>query len=298
MLELHRDQLATLQAVLETGSFDAAAKRLHVSQPAVSQRIKALEQAVGRVLLKRTRPLEPTDSARVLLRHTTQLALLEAEVLAELGLGPGDHPAPTLTVVVNADSLATWFLDALVAADREHDLDVEVLREDEFHATRYLADGTVMAAVSARPFDVRGCTTTRLGTMRYLPCASPAFVARHFPDGITPAGLGRAPVIGFDRRDELQARFYRRLTKRDLRTRRRVVPGSTEFRSAVVRGLGWGVLPELHCQELLESGDVVLLFPDRHLDVPLFWQTWRVAPAALDALTAVVVATAARSLRP
>jgi LysR family transcriptional regulator (chromosome initiation inhibitor) len=296
MEEFHREQLATLQAVVETGSFDAAAERLHVSQPAISQRIKALEQTVGRVLLKRTRPLEPTESARVLLRHAIQLSLLEAEVLAELGLGAGDTTAPALTVVVNADSLSTWFLDALVTADRDHGLDVEVLREDEFHATRHLIDGTVMAAVTAQPTDVRGCTTTRLGTMRYLPCASPDFVARHLPEGITPAALGRAPVVEFDRRDELQARFQRSLTRREPGPRRRYVPASAEFRTAVVRGLGWGLLPEQHCLELLASGDLARISPTRHLDVPLFWQTWRVAPAGLEALTGIVVATAAAAL--
>jgi len=296
MKEFHREQLATLQAVVETGSFEAAAERLHVSQPAVSQRIKALEQSVGRVLLKRTRPLEPTGSARALLRHATQLALLEADVVAELGLGADAARSPLLTVVVNADSLATWFLDVLVDADREHGLDVEVLREDEFHATGHLLDGTVMAAVTAQPLDVRGCRTTRLGTMRYLPCASPDFVARHLPDGVTPAALGEVPVAEFDRRDELQARFYRRVARRELGSRRRYFPASADFRAAIVRGLGWGLLPEQHCQQLLAEGQLVRLLPAQHLDVPLFWQTWRVAPAALDRLTETVAARAATAL--
>lgn len=300
MAFLHRDQIATLEAVVAAGSFEAAASRLNISQPAVSQRIKALEQHVGRVLLKRGRPLEPTESGRTLLRHATQLALLEDEVFAELGIGSGTArpEEPTrLVVVVNSDSLSTWFMDALVEADRRRPLSIEVLREDEFHATRHLADGTVMAVVSAHPHDVRGCSTTRLGALRYLPCASPGFVERHFRDGVSLAALGRAPVVRFDRRDALQTTFYRRQARRNLEAPGHYVPASSEFRTAVVRGLGWWMLPEQHCAELVGSGDLIELLPGRHLDVPLYWQTWRVAPAALAELTDIVVATAAASLR-
>lgn len=49
-------QLATFQAVIEGGSFEAAARTLHVTPSAVSQRIKALEQAVGQVLVRRRTP--------------------------------------------------------------------------------------------------------------------------------------------------------------------------------------------------------------------------------------------------
>lgn len=53
---LGADQLAALAAVIECGSFDAAADRLHVTPSAVSQRIKALESRVGQVLVVRDKP--------------------------------------------------------------------------------------------------------------------------------------------------------------------------------------------------------------------------------------------------
>ncbi len=49
---LGADQLAVLAAVVEFGSFDTAAERLHVTPSAVSQRIKALEQRVSQVLVR------------------------------------------------------------------------------------------------------------------------------------------------------------------------------------------------------------------------------------------------------
>ena len=53
MLRVPADLALTLATVLDEGSLDAAARRLHVTPSAVSQRIKALEEHVGRVLLVR-----------------------------------------------------------------------------------------------------------------------------------------------------------------------------------------------------------------------------------------------------
>ena len=81
------EQLAAFAAVIELGSFDAAADRLHLTPSAVSQRIKALEQRVGQVLVVRQKPCIATPAGVPLLRLATQTALLEAEALAEMGGG-------------------------------------------------------------------------------------------------------------------------------------------------------------------------------------------------------------------
>ena len=49
---MHPDQLATLEAIAETGTFEAAAARLGISPSAASQRIRALESALGRILIQ------------------------------------------------------------------------------------------------------------------------------------------------------------------------------------------------------------------------------------------------------
>jgi LysR family transcriptional regulator (chromosome initiation inhibitor) len=53
-------QLETLVAVVDCGGFVRAAARLGVTQSAVSQRIRGLEEAAGAVLLQRTVPTAPT----------------------------------------------------------------------------------------------------------------------------------------------------------------------------------------------------------------------------------------------
>lgn len=86
MAELPLDQVRTLLAVVDEGTFDAAATALHVTPSAVSQRVKALEQRTGRVLLTRTKPVRPTESGEIVVRFARRLARLERDARAELGM--------------------------------------------------------------------------------------------------------------------------------------------------------------------------------------------------------------------
>src|ERR1700754_1987518 len=88
---LGADQLAAFAAVIEHGSFDAAAANLHVTPSAVSQRIKALEQRVGQVLVRREKPCVATPAGVPLLRMAAQTAVLESEALAEMSGGPSER---------------------------------------------------------------------------------------------------------------------------------------------------------------------------------------------------------------
>ncbi|MEU7021247.1 LysR family transcriptional regulator ArgP [Streptomyces sp. NPDC046203] len=302
MEELPLDQVRTLLAVVDEGSFDAAAAALHVTPSAVSQRIKALEQRTGRVLLMRTKPVRATESGEVVLRFARQLARLERDALAELGLAAERGPA-RIPVAVNADSLATWFLPALTRVPEERPVCFELYREDESHTTALLREGRVMAAVTSSPDPVAGCTVRMLGLARYLAVATPEFAARHLtgslpgsPTGSLAEDLSEAPTVVFDRRDELQDTFVRSLTRgRSGAGRiRHMVPASDAFRDAVAAGLGWGLVPEPQAAPLLRTGRLVELAPDRPLDVPLYWQQWKLDSPALSAVAEV----AAESLLP
>ncbi|MFF9063533.1 LysR family transcriptional regulator ArgP [Streptomyces sp. NPDC014882] len=298
MTDLPLDQVRTLLAVVDEGTFDAAAAVLHVTPSAVSQRVKALEQRTGRVLLLRTKPVRPTESGEIVVRFARQLARLERDTRSELGMSGAGEPT-RVTVAVNADSLATWFLPALTDVPREPAFCFELHREDETRTAELLREGLVMAAVTSLPDAVTGCSVRSLGSMRYFAAASPGFAAA-FLDGV-PLGeaLARAPVVTFDRRDDLQDAFVRRLRRgSDGASRlRHAVPTSEGFLDAVAAGLGWGMVPELQAQRLLTAGRLVSLVPERPLDVPLFWQQWKLDSPALAAVTAAVAETAAKTLR-
>ncbi|MFJ2738593.1 LysR family transcriptional regulator ArgP [Streptomyces sp. NPDC087440] len=306
MEELPLDQVNTLLAVVDEGTFDAAASVLHVTPSAVSQRIKALEQRTGRVLLMRSKPVRPTESGQVVVRFARQLALLERGARAELGLsvGPGERQGPTrLAIAVNADSLATWFLPSLTRVPPEPPLCFELHREDEGHTTALLREGQVMAAVTSSPHPVAGCSVRGLGQMRYLPVASPEFEERYLASGRLVERLQEAPVMSFDRRDELQDVFLRSLAGErtpppTVSAFRHYMPTSEGFCAAIAAGLGWGLVPETHALPLLRSGALTLLATDRTLDVPLFWQQWKLDSPALAAVAAAVITTAAEELLP
>ncbi|MEV7671682.1 LysR family transcriptional regulator ArgP [Streptomyces sp. NPDC088752] len=296
MDDLPLDQVRTLLAVVDEGTFDAAAAALHVTPSAVSQRVKALEQRTGRVLLMRVKPVRPTESGEVVVRFARQLARLERDARAELGLAAGQGPV-RIPVAVNADSLATWFLPALTRVPQDPPICFELHREDEAHTTALLREGQVMAAVTSSPDPVAGCTVRRLGLARYRAVAAPGFVARHLTGSLAD-DLREAPLVTFDRRDGLQDAFVRSLTRgRSSAGRiRHLVPTSDGFRDAVAFGLGWGMVPEPQAEPLLRSGRLVELAPERPLDVPLYWQQWKLDSPALSALAEVVATAAAEAL--
>lgn len=288
--------IETLSAVVRDGTFDAAARSLHVTPSAVSQRIKALEQRVGRVLVVRSKPVQATEAGEALLRLGQQLALLEDETLRQLGTERDDERPTTLSIAVNADSLSTWILPPLARVAARESIVFDLIRDDQDHTAGLLASGTVMAAVASDATPVPGCTSTPLGRMRFRACATPTFAARWFPDGPTAAALDRAPRIDFDRKDTLQAGFARRLARRAVDPPRHFVPASADFAAATRLGMGWGMLPAEHSTAPLESGELVDLAPGRHLDVPLHWQQWNLRSSLIDTVAEEVKSEALRVL--
>ena len=273
-------QLDALSRAVSEGTFEAAARALHVTPSAVSQRIKALERTTGQILLSREKPVRPTAAGESLLRLAVQVRALVDDAARELGGGgsdasatPGAPAVPVVPLAVNADSLATWVLPALAGVRSPAVFDLH--RDDQEHTVELLRRGTVMAAITSSPDAVAGCTVERLGTMRYRPLASPAFVRRWFADGPTPAALGLAPVVVFDRSDALQDRYLRRRRVR-ANPPRQHVPASADFHEAVRLGLGWGMLPDQQAAAELRDGSLVELETGAVVDVRLHWQQWRI----------------------
>ncbi len=295
--ELPLDQVRTLLAVVDEGTFDAAASALHVTPSAVSQRVKALEQRTGRVLLLRTKPVRTTESGEVVVRFARQLARLERDARAELGMS-GAGEATRVSIAVNADSLATWFLGALTRVPRELRVGFELRREDEDHTAALLREGLVMAAVTSSPDAVPGCSVRALGRMRYLPVANPEF---------RDAYLGVRCGMRWPRR-----RWSRSTGSTTFRTRLWSGWGggrgwggcgaaSCAHLGGVSRGggcgVGVGMVPEMQAAPLVRAGRLVNFAPSRSVEVPLYWQQWRLDSPALAAVAGAVLGVAGEVLR-
>lgn len=295
-MSLDPAQLSTFHAVVTDGSFEAAARSLHVTPSAVSQRIKALEQTVGQVLIRRAKPCEPTEAGRALVRLAGQISLLEREALdAARGQLAGDRNRTRVAVVVNADSLATWFMPALAALPA--DLGFEVFKDDQEYTAEILRAGTAMAAVTAQHVAVQGCRVERLGAMRYLAVASPQLYASSFAGRSIVAAFESTPVVLLNRKDQLQHRFIAAVSRRRLDPPVHYIPSAWAFIEAIRLGLGWGLMPEQVARDDIAAGRCVDVAPGRHQDVPLYWQYWRLESTALSTLTAAVRAAAQDALR-
>jgi len=292
MIAVSPEQALTLAMISTEGTFDAAAQRLHLTPSAVSQRVHALELAIGRPVLRRVRPVELTSAGEAVVRFARQLELLSVDLSDQLE-PDADGNAPRITLVVNSDSLHTWALPALVEAG--HRVQLTILREDQDHSLELVRRGTAHGAVTATAARVPGCTSRPLGVMRYRPVCTPDFAARWFPQGATAAALSAAPVVVYDQKDDLQDRFLRHRRRASLQAPRHHVPATHEFGQAIQLGLGWGMLPDLQLAQLA-PGTLAPLTPSAHLDVPLYWQQWRLTTTALDRVAAAIT-EAARALR-
>jgi LysR family transcriptional regulator, chromosome initiation inhibitor len=282
-----------LAMVVQAGGFDRAAAVLHITQSAVSQRVRLLEEQTGRILLARTTPPRPTAAGKRLIKHYRLVEQLEAE-LNETVDAVGEHGYRTLSIGINADSLATWFLAAVtpLLKSARMVLDIQVDDQDETH--RLLRDGEVAGCISTRAVPAQGCRVIPLGEMPYRLYAAPAFICRHFPDGLTHGAVGKAPALIFNRKDRLLHRFLDEyLGGIDDGFPRHYLPSSEAFVEAIAAGIAYGVLPDLQALPLAEDGRLVDLFPGCAVYVALYWHCWGVAARPLRRLTDALAAGAA-----
>ena len=288
---MQADQLRALLAIVDTGTFEAAARALRVTPSAVSQRIKALESQIGRLVVRRTQPCRATDAGQVLVRMARQLVALEADALAELD--PAAASRSELPVAINADSLATWFVPVLATVAGWPDTELRLHVEDEQHSAALLRAGDVIGAVTSQPVATQGCAVRRLGTMRYVPVATAELRDAHLRGGRL--DWASMPVIRFNAKDDLQLEF---LAGHGLAGPPPVhqVPSSEGFLSAVRAGLGWGMVPARQLDDA-DRGRLVRLAGREHVDVALFWQSWRLRSPRIERFADALVAAAAAGLR-
>lgn len=281
--------LEALCMVVEAGGFEKAARALHLTQSAISQRVRQLEEQRGQILLVRSSPPRATTAGQVLLKHFRQVRMLESG----LSSAPGGGASEILALAVNADSLATWFLPAVEPFVREHGVLLDLTTDDQDETHKLLRDGDVVGCVSARSESMQGCSTTYLGCMNYRLLASPAFARRWFPDGLTPEAVRRAPAVTYNRVDESANVILKAaLGKAPTGLPTHYVPSSEQFARVIVNGWGYGTLPDCQSREHLAAGRLVDLADEHVLPVRLYWHCWNLDSPLLHALTETLVESA------
>ena len=289
--------LSALAAVVEQAGFERAAQVLGLSQSAISQRIKLLEARIGQPVLIRATPPTPTEIGRRLLNHVQQVRLLERDLQSAVPALDDEGLPERLRIALNADSLATWWAPAVGDFCAEQHLLLDLVVEDQTVGLKRMRAGEVAACLCASERPVAGARSVLLGAMRYRALASPAFIARHFPDGVSAALLSKTPALVFGPDDFLQHRYLAALGV-DGGFEHHLCPSSEGFIRLAEAGLGWGLVPELQVREQLERGMLVELLPDKPIDVPLYWHHWRNGGQLLSQLTEHLSRSASRWLGP
>jgi LysR family transcriptional regulator (chromosome initiation inhibitor) len=294
-MQLDPRRTQALLAVIDTGSFEQAAAELHLTASAVSQRVRALETALGTPLVVRTRPCRTTPAGQRLMQYLRRVKALEEDLRADF---TGGSDPLAVTIAVNADTLASWLLPALAGFIIEERILLDLTVDDQDHTYALLEAGLALGCVSTEAKPMRGCQAQPLGIMRYRCMAAPAFRDRWFAKGMTRAAVQQAPVVEFNRKDRLQADFLQRhygLMPGSYASH--FVPASEAFMRAIELGLGWGMLPEVQMAALQRQGTLVDIAPHRPADVRLFWHTWKVQSPRMELLSEALLKAAGRVLR-
>jgi LysR family transcriptional regulator (chromosome initiation inhibitor) len=300
MLRYDYDSLAILAAVVREGSFESAARALQVTQSAVSQRIRTLEEKVGSVLIVRGRPCVPTEAGLQLCRHVEQVTLLQHELADRMDslLGSGDATAATIRIGVNNDSLATWFPGVIRRAAEELRVRFDILPDDQDHTERSLKQGDALAVVTTLETPIQGCRRVSLGSMEYIAVASPAFHKAHFAKGVTLEALSTAPGLAFDRKDTIQDQWMSLAFGQTVPLSAHLVPSYEGYIACCLNSAGWGLVPGNAGWAHVRRGELVELVPGRSVKVALHWQASTQASEILRRLGEVVLEEARENLLP
>ncbi|WP_020674976.1 LysR family transcriptional regulator ArgP [Geopsychrobacter electrodiphilus] len=275
--------LTSLATVIDEGGFERAGQVLHLTQSAVSQRVRQLEDRLGQILLIRSQPPEPTEAGRQLLRHYHQVRLLENALPAAL-LNETDASPLSLSLGLNADSLATWFWQAGEAFLARRGVLFNLRVDDQDVTLQMLKKGEVVGCISATSTPLQGCRCIYLGTMVYRLLARPAYIARWFPQGLTAAAVSQAPAAIFGRHDALQFRLLSKVLGPKLPPlHAHYVPSPEAFADAIYRGLAYGAIPDLQSKAWLDKGELVEVIPQQE-NVRLYWHCWNLSSELLNEL--------------
>lgn len=291
-------QLQALVAVIEEASFERAAIRLNITQSAVSQRLKQLEEKLGQTLIVRTTPLTATAAGQQLLKHHQQVSLLEKELTDSLAL---EHQQgySSIAIGLNADSLATWFLDALQPLLMEDKVLLDLKVDDQDQTHHFLKTGQVAGCISASPNPIQGCHCIPLGAMIYRCLASPGYMQRYFPNGPTDAAFRTAPVAEFSNKDELQNRYLKKFFQvGPSQYPKHRIPSTESFFQMIIQGIACGMIPDQQSATHLANGEVVDIAPGCYLEVPLYWHVWNLNTGLYRKITAALCTTAEQYLSP
>ena len=99
-----------------------------------------------------------------------------------------------ISLAVNADSIATWFIEAITPVLRDHLIELDLIIEHEERTLDKLRRGEAIGAVTVMEKPLKGYRSFKLGEMKYCLVASKGFQQKYFPGGVNQSSLKMAPM--------------------------------------------------------------------------------------------------------
>jgi DNA-binding transcriptional LysR family regulator len=289
------DRLQALRAVAQSGGFSTAANALGLTQPAVSNRIRHLEQELGVSLLERLgKTARPTPAGAQLIAAAAR-ALIELDAaLDAIALRRGEVAGP-LSLATGAT--ATKHLLPPVAADlraRHPGIDLRIITGNTVDLLPGIIDGDIDLGLLTGPIRDRRLATRAFFRDR-LVCIT--------PPGEAPAARRLAPrhfagrqLVLYDRGGSIRGAIDTWLGAADRRVRVTDI-GSADAQVAFVRaGFGWSIISEVVTREDAAAGRVArrALAPPLVRELVLAWRADRAARPVIAAALAVFARHASR----
>lgn len=284
-----------LSAVIETQSFQEAAKKLFITQSAISQRLKSLESYYGEPVLIRTLPYKPTRLGTALLAHFRKISLLEDSLNEHL---LSSNFQQRISIAISRDTLETWFTNVITRLENIIPIILEIIADDQDHTLSYLQNGLVSACASTAAKNLSGCRADFLGYFDYVMVASPEFKKKYFTTKNIKDNLIKSPAIIFDYKDNLHAYYLKHFFNLDDRNiKYNIIPSVNEFRQFVMNGYAYGLIPEIDIASELKQHQLVKLFPDKTWHMPVYWHSWSIETQTYKIFNQLVLEVGKKILR-
>ncbi len=288
--------LEAFAMVVQEGGFEKAATSMNLTQSAVSQRVKLLEERAGKILLSRAAPPKPTADGELLLKHFLQVKLLEDGLTAEMGSSKTVERVK-LSVAINADSLASWFIHATGPLFNNGELLIDLHVDDQEQTHKLLKEGVVAGCISDKASAIQGCRVEYLGTMTYRLLATRTFIQRWFPNGLQQPELENAPAVIFNRKDALHHKSLKQVSGKSTKLQAiHYVPAPEQFLQMISAGYAYGMVPDWQSEALRKSGELVEIHEKANAEVKLYWHCWNLTSAPLQTFSKRLVKEAKQLL--
>ena len=277
--------LEAIAMVVQEGGFEKAATVMNLTQSAVSQRVRLLEERAGKILLSRTSPPQPTDTGQKLIKHYLQVRLLEDSL--EERISDSDDSTPVrLSLGINADSLSSWFLPSVGELLEDGKILIDMHVDDQEQTHKLLRGGVVVGCISDLASPMQGCTVDFLGAMKYRLLARPEFISKWFPKGLTVSAAENAPAVMFTRKDMLHYKILQTVLGEDLKVKAiHYVPSNDQFMKMISSGYAYGMVPDWQSKTLRSKGEVVEVHERAHDSVKHYWHCWNIDSMPLRTLS-------------